>query len=496
MDETDLMVRLEMLDNMKGDFNAAQTSLEKLDLMELASDARALFDEAFVEVKSKLSRELVSLQRKNTDANSTTIILWRDSPADEIKAYKLDTLTYGTKSAAFLAIRTMHQLALDEEENFPIGSRIVRTHFYVDDLMSGGDSIEEVVEIKRQVKLLLSRGQFPIRKWCSNEPAVLDGEPEVDKEKLLTFDDGTGIAKALGLAVSTEQKAAQPLTPRPTETTGTREHRSYSEVARAEKFPVIPKGYPNALFSTKELSTIQEAILDVIRKQRQEAVKPFFTGCSFRPGWLLISCANRETADWLKVTVPKLWNGAQVDLVAEADMPRPQIYVGYFPKTEKHSNEDILQLLEGQNRTLRIGDWRVLNRVDRGKHIELTFSVDPTSDVQLKSLGHSAEVNDTTAASAPETAPTAQTPADSQELPRCSSSSAPSSAPEEQTTIAASSKMAGQSTSAKAAERMRSPLHGRLPTRPGKGARRSQEEAVLLGSNRGKKRAARGRKRD
>ncbi|KAL7726104.1 hypothetical protein ACLKA6_010151 [Drosophila palustris] len=73
MDETDLLVRLEMLDNMKGDFNAAQTSLEKLDLMELASDARALFDEAFVEVKSKLSRELVSLQRKNTDANSTTV---------------------------------------------------------------------------------------------------------------------------------------------------------------------------------------------------------------------------------------------------------------------------------------------------------------------------------------------------------------------------------------------------------------------------------------
>lgn len=127
------------------------------------------------------------------------IILWRDSPEDDIKAYKLDTLTYGTKSAAFLAIRTMRQLALDEEETFPIGSRIVQRDFYVDDLISGGDSIEEVVEIKRQVKGLLSRGQFPIRKWCSNESAVLDGELEVDKEKLLTFDDQTGIAKALGL---------------------------------------------------------------------------------------------------------------------------------------------------------------------------------------------------------------------------------------------------------------------------------------------------------
>lgn len=70
------------------------------------------------------------------------IILWRDNSEDDIKAYKLDTLTYGTKSAAFLAIRTMHQLALDEEETFPIGSRIVQRDFYVDDLMSGGDSIE------------------------------------------------------------------------------------------------------------------------------------------------------------------------------------------------------------------------------------------------------------------------------------------------------------------------------------------------------------------
>lgn len=57
----------------------------------------------------------------------------------------------------------------------------------------------KVVEIKRQVKGLLSRGQFPIHKWCSNESAVLDDELEVDKEKLLTFDDRTGIAKALGL---------------------------------------------------------------------------------------------------------------------------------------------------------------------------------------------------------------------------------------------------------------------------------------------------------
>ncbi|KAH8373131.1 hypothetical protein KR200_008257, partial [Drosophila serrata] len=40
---------------------------------------------------------------------------------------------------------------------------------------------------------------FPIRKWCSNEPAALEGELEADREKMLKFNDGTDVAKTLGL---------------------------------------------------------------------------------------------------------------------------------------------------------------------------------------------------------------------------------------------------------------------------------------------------------
>ncbi|XP_043065122.1 uncharacterized protein LOC122320761, partial [Drosophila ficusphila] len=94
----------------------------------------------------------------------------------------------------------MHQLSYDEEESFPIGAEIVRRDFYVDDLISGGETIEEVREIRRQVKSLLSRGHFPIRKWCSNESTALEGESDCDKEQLIKFHDGSDIAKALGLA--------------------------------------------------------------------------------------------------------------------------------------------------------------------------------------------------------------------------------------------------------------------------------------------------------
>ncbi|XP_036347061.1 uncharacterized protein LOC118756403 isoform X2 [Rhagoletis pomonella] len=131
--------------------------------------------------------------------NQLQCILWRDDPSEEIRIYKLDTVTYGTRPAAFLAIRAMHQLTFDEEEAFPIGAKIIRSDFYVDDLISGGDTIEEVMQMKQQVKQLLRRGDFPIRKWCSNEAVVLKDEDEQDCEQFLKFHDGTDVTKALGL---------------------------------------------------------------------------------------------------------------------------------------------------------------------------------------------------------------------------------------------------------------------------------------------------------
>lgn len=69
-------------------------------------------------------------------------------------------MTYGTKPAAFLAIRAIHQLSFDEEQVFPLRANIVRRDLYVNDLISGGDTIEEVVAIRQQVKDLLQRGNF------------------------------------------------------------------------------------------------------------------------------------------------------------------------------------------------------------------------------------------------------------------------------------------------------------------------------------------------
>ncbi|GFU21901.1 integrase catalytic domain-containing protein [Trichonephila clavipes] len=56
-------------------------------------------------------------------------ILWRDSPTEPIREYRLTTVTYGTSSAPFLSTRTLRQLAIDEQENYPAASRATLSHF-------------------------------------------------------------------------------------------------------------------------------------------------------------------------------------------------------------------------------------------------------------------------------------------------------------------------------------------------------------------------------
>ncbi|XP_041450115.1 uncharacterized protein LOC121404526 [Drosophila obscura] len=132
--------------------------------------------------------------------NFLQCILWRDSIQSEVLVYTLDTVTYGTRAASFLAVRAMHQLAIDEGNPYPLGSAALQQEFYVDDLISCGNSVAEVMEKMRQTSSLLSCGNFKLRKWCSSNQEVLDGIPEDDVEKFLRFHDGSDITKTLGLA--------------------------------------------------------------------------------------------------------------------------------------------------------------------------------------------------------------------------------------------------------------------------------------------------------
>lgn len=102
------------------------------------------------------------------------LILLRDNAAEPLDCYRLKTVTYGTRPSAYLATKCLQKLAAINNKKFPLASRIAARDFYVDDLISGSDNLEEALECRNQLIQLMKSGGFNLRKWSANHPSLLN----------------------------------------------------------------------------------------------------------------------------------------------------------------------------------------------------------------------------------------------------------------------------------------------------------------------------------
>nr|CAI5846010.1 unnamed protein product [Callosobruchus analis] len=126
-------------------------------------------------------------------------IVWRFSPNDSLDIYQLKTVTYGTAAASFLAIRCLYELAREGDKEHPDISEIIKSGFYVDDLLTGASTVEEATRVSQQVFQVLSKGCFVLRKFYSNKQEILDWIVDDDNlSKIVEFGE-RGASKTLGL---------------------------------------------------------------------------------------------------------------------------------------------------------------------------------------------------------------------------------------------------------------------------------------------------------
>jgi len=117
--------------------------------------------------------DLVKMYRQvlmSPDDSNYQRIVWRDTPQDPIQDYRLMTVTYGTASGSHLATKVLQTLAEDEKDELPLAAQVAARDFYVDDCMSGAPDVETALKTQDQLRELMRRGGFDIRKWSSNRP--------------------------------------------------------------------------------------------------------------------------------------------------------------------------------------------------------------------------------------------------------------------------------------------------------------------------------------
>lgn len=127
-------------------------------------------------------------------------ILWRDHPRAKLQTLQLNTVTYGVASAPFLATRVLKHICSGQEDRYPGAIFALNNSTYVDDILSGNNSLEAAQSIQLELIEVLEKNGFHPRKWCSNAPDLLCNVPSKDIENVaVSILDGAASIKTLGL---------------------------------------------------------------------------------------------------------------------------------------------------------------------------------------------------------------------------------------------------------------------------------------------------------
>ena len=100
----------------------------------------------FRKYKIVLTADIVKMYRQILFAEDDVYfqrIFWRRSKSEAIYIYPLNTVTYGTACAPFLALAIIQQFCEDEKNNFSQAAEIEKIHFYIDDFLGDAGSVEK-----------------------------------------------------------------------------------------------------------------------------------------------------------------------------------------------------------------------------------------------------------------------------------------------------------------------------------------------------------------
>ena len=157
----------------------------------------------FREHKYAISGDITKMYRQvwiHPNQRKFLRILWRSNMLQPIKHYQLNTVTFGTSCAPYLATRTLQQVAIDCKTEYPDASEVIRNAFYVDDLLSGTDSIEQGVKLIKDLRTILSNAGMTLCKISSNNTNIT---AEVPNECLQNNETNQLVTKMLGIGYET-----------------------------------------------------------------------------------------------------------------------------------------------------------------------------------------------------------------------------------------------------------------------------------------------------
>ncbi|XP_075526710.1 uncharacterized protein LOC142558463 [Dermacentor variabilis] len=138
-----------------------------------------------VAIMSDIEKAFLQIELAESARDAVRFLWYQSTPGQgdalpPIKEYRMTRVPFGVTCSPFLLAATLSHHLKTVQEKFPRIAKILSDNLYVDDLVTGADSVEEAERIIRESQSILKAAGMNLRKWRSNYPELIASFAETE----------------------------------------------------------------------------------------------------------------------------------------------------------------------------------------------------------------------------------------------------------------------------------------------------------------------------
>ncbi|XP_064482842.1 uncharacterized protein LOC135395675 [Ornithodoros turicata] len=119
-------------------------------------------------------------------------------PLPPVESWRMTRVPFGTTASPFLLAATLRSHFKMMEEEYPETARLLSSHMYVDDLITGANDVQEAQKIAKEATAILEQAKMRLHKWATNHSDVRESLHAESGERALG--DPKDMQKVLGIS--------------------------------------------------------------------------------------------------------------------------------------------------------------------------------------------------------------------------------------------------------------------------------------------------------
>ena len=113
--------------------------------------------------------------------------MWQSPGSDDVTVYRFTRALFGLTCSPFLSGGVINEHLKIWETKYPEMVKEIRDNLYVDDLITGGESVQSVETKRSKAVEVFDDAKFNLRKWHSNDSSLEIHDPSSQSEEDLTY---------------------------------------------------------------------------------------------------------------------------------------------------------------------------------------------------------------------------------------------------------------------------------------------------------------------